>query len=214
MSTKVQYSYRPLVSSSDPAFDRFFEIYLESMPLRERKPKSQIAAMTARHDYRILLLEGDGAVIGFSMVFAPASESFCLLEYMAMHQAHRNLGLGKELFLRTFHSISETVHGLLEVDSDREQSTDQEIRRRRQNFYRRLGCLRIDGLPYELPLPGEGPPPKMDLLLYRSDRSRTVMKHDLEHWLKVVYHQVYDCSPDDPRIVRMLEGVDDPVRLV
>jgi len=216
MTPEVRYTYSPLVSDGDPSFDAFYRIYVESMPLRERKPKSQISAITARPDYKILLLKRNAVVVGFSMLFTPANESFCLLEYMAVDAAYRNLGLGRELFLRAFQDVASdggTVPGLLEVDSDREQSTDQEIRRRRQRFYRRLGCLRIDGLSYVLPLRGEGPPPQMDLMLYRPDPLPVIRRHQLEHWLRVIYSKVYDCSPDDPRIDHMMEAIDDPVKL-
>lgn len=217
MTIEAQYTYEPLVSSSDPSFDEFYRIYVESIPLRERKPKTQISAITTRPDYKILLLKRNDVVIEFSILFTPTKESFCLLEYMAVHSAHRNLGLGRELFLHTFKDFASncgTVHCLLEVDSDREQSADQEIRRRRQRFYRRLGCLRIDGLSYVLPLHGEGAPPQMDLMVYLPDRLPPISRHQLEHWLKVIYNKVYDCSPDDPRIAQMMEAIGDPVKLV
>ena len=217
MLIKEQYSYKLLVSGSDPAFDDFYRIYAESISLREQKPKIQISAIAARPDYKILLLEKNDVVIGFSILFTPAKESFCLLEYMAIQSAYRNLGLGRELFLHTFKDVlsdSGTVHGLLEVDSDREQSADQEMRRKRQQFYRRLGCLRIAELSYLLPLQGEGPPPQMDLMVYLPDRSPLISSNQLEHWLQVLYSKVYDCSLDDPRIAQMMGAVGDPVKLV
>ena len=217
MTIEAQYNYKPLVSSRDPSFEEFYKIYVESIPLRERKPKTQMSAIIARPDYKILLLNRNAAVIGFSIFFSPGNQLFCLLEYMAVHSAYRNLGLGRELFLRSFQevvSMRETIHALIEVDSDREQSADQEIRRRRQRFYRRLGCLRIDGLSYALPLSGEGPPPQMDLMVYPPDRLPLIRRHQLEQWLKVIYNQVYDCSADDPRIVHMMQAIGDPVKLV
>jgi hypothetical protein len=42
----------------------------------------------------------------------------------------------------------------------------------------------------------------------------TLAKSRLEHWLKVVHLHVYGCATDDPRIRRMLEPVEDPVRLI
>jgi hypothetical protein len=36
----------------------------------------------------------------------------------------------------------------------------------------------------------------------------------LEHWLKVIYQQVYGCSSDDIRMTRRMAGVFDPIRLV
>lgn len=213
-----QWTYQPLVSSRDPAFDEFFAIYVESIPLRERKTRAQISEIVTRPDYRVLLIKKKNTMIlGFSMLFTPAQESFCLLEYMAVHPAYRNLGLGGQLFLRTFEDFvfhDGTVYGVLEIDSEREPSPDQDIRRRRQRFYRRLGCLRIAELSYVLPLSAEDSPPQMDLMVYFPDGVSFLRKAQLRHWLEVIYNKVYNCSPNDPRIVRMMEPVNDPVKLV
>jgi len=63
-------------------------------------------------------------------------------------------------------------------------------------------------------LPGKGPPPQMDLMVYLPDRLPLIRRHQLEHWLKVIYKRVYDCSPDDPRIFHMMKAIGDPVKLI
>jgi GNAT superfamily N-acetyltransferase len=217
MMFETHYTYNPLDSYSDPSFDEFYKIYVDSLPPSERKSKEQIAAIITNPDYRTLLLKSNDEVIGFSILFIPPGEMFYLLEYMAIHSAYRNLGLGGALFLQTFQdAVSNwgTRYGLLEVDSDREQSADQEIRRRRQHFYRRLGCLRVDGLSYILPLPGEDLPPQMDILVYHPEPLPPIGMHQFEHWLKVIYNKVYDCSSDDPRIAQMMKAIGDPVKLI
>lgn len=205
-----------LTSCSDPAFDEFYRIYADSIVLREQKSRAWICEMVNRSDYRIFVLKQNNQVIGFSMLFLPDSESFGLLEYMAIASAHRNQRLGGELFRQSMESLqgeTRRVPILLEVDSDREKCADCDLRTRRQQFYRRLGCLRLDRLHYILPLAGEGPPPEMDLMVYPVGGVRQIPKPDLERWLRVIYETVYHCSPDDPRIPRMLLGISDPVRL-
>jgi hypothetical protein len=54
----------------------------------------------------------------------------------------------------------------------------------------------------------------MDLLIYFPHGEPIVDKSQLEHWLKVIYQRVYDCSPDDPRVDQMMRHMSDPVRLV
>jgi hypothetical protein len=210
-------SFSRLVSDSDAPFKDFLRIYEESISVRERKSESEISQMLSRPDYRVILLRRDDAAVGFSIVFVPLKESFCLLEYMAVDAPHRNAGLGRKLFLGTVDNIfSKTGHVpmLLEVDSDREHSADQPMRRRRQQFYRRLDCLRIDQLPYILPLPGKGAPPQMDLMVYFPGGTQVVPKRQLQHWLKLIYHDVYGCAEGDPRIAEMLKTVTDPAGLV
>lgn len=205
-----------LTSCDGPAFRELYQIYAGSIAAREQKPETWICAMIRAPEYRFWISQREGHVTGFSILFLPNSEPFALLEYMAVAPERRNHGLGSEVFT---HSVTQAVRPdgrplpvLLEVDSDREASSDRQIRTRRQHFYRRLGCLRVAGLHYILPLAGEGEPPEMDLMVYAPER-RPLSKADLERWLKTIYRDVYHTAPDDPRIARMLRGVSDPVRL-
>jgi hypothetical protein len=102
---------------------------------------------------------------------------------------------------------------LLEIDSDREASSDRAMRTRRERFYRRLGCLRIAGLHYLMPLAGEGSPPEMDLLVYSTEQLGRLGWSELRRWLATIYRDVYRCSPDDPRLAQMVAELPDPVLL-
>ena len=173
--------------------------------------------MVRAPEYWVGVMKAAGHVTGFSILFLPPAERFALLEYMAVAREQRNRGLGTRLFKQTVVQAVTPKRPsfpiVLEVDSDREACRDQQMRTRRQQFYRRLGCLRISGLHYILPLPGHGPAPEMDLMLYSAEPLRDVPKGELERWLKTIYRDVYRCSVDDPRIVQMLHDVSDPVRL-
>ena len=205
------------ITALDQSFEALYAIYCESIALREQKSKADLAAMVSKPSYRLLLAEDDHSLVGFSIVFVSDGESFGLLEYMAVDKSYRGGGVGSKLFEETAAAVYRS-HGaipiLLEVDSDREPSPDQAQRRRRQNFYRRLGCRRIADCVYVLPLPGENAPPEMDLLVYLSEPARTIRRAELERWLKLIYRDVYGCSADDRRIAIMLDGVSDPIDLV
>ncbi len=213
-----QYQLEELKSGSGPEFEEFYSIYADSISARERKSKVWISEMAGKAEYRILLLKLNSHVVGFSVVFLPRSADFGLLEYMATASQYRNKGLGAELFRHSLQIAqsqpSQPRSLLLEVDSDRERCFDQALRARRQKFYRRLGCLTIAGLPYIMPLAGEGPPPDMDLMVYPADDVRQVSKSLLESWIKTIYQGVYHCPPDDPRISQMLMSVADPVKFL
>jgi ribosomal protein S18 acetylase RimI-like enzyme len=217
MASSERLSYRQLSSANDPSFEEFFRIYAESIHPREQKPKPLIAQMTARPDYKVFVQKEDDRVRGFSIVFAPPGEKFCLLEYMAVDAARRDSGLGGQLFLHSAQAMmspgGEPRLMLLEVDSDREATADRQLRSRRLAFYQRLGCLRVDKLSYILPLAGDGAPPEMFLLAHAPQEIRSIQKSELRHWLQVIYETVYGSRPDDVRIARMLEGVSDPATL-
>jgi GNAT superfamily N-acetyltransferase len=205
------------ITALDQRFEALYAIYCESIALREQKVKADLAAMVPKPNYRLLLAQDDSSVVGFSIVFVASSESFCLLEYMAVDKSYRGRGVGSELFEETVGVVYRS-HGavpvLLEVDSDREPSPDQAQRRRRQNFYRRLSCQAIADCAYILPLPGENAPPEMDLFVYVPEPGPTIRRAKLERWLQLIYRDVYGCSADDHRIAVMLDGVSDPIELV
>ena len=209
-----------LHSCGGSSFRELYEIYAASIAAREQKPEAWICAMVRAPEYWVGVMKDAGHVNGFSILFLPPAERFALLEYMAVTPERRNRGLGSALFKQTVVRAMTppapshaSLPILLEVDSDREASADREMRARRQQFYRRLGCVRVSGLHYILPLPGQGPVPEMDVMLYSAEPLRQLPKGDLERWLRTIYRDVYRCSFDDPRIVQMLHDVSDPVRL-
>ena len=206
-----------LESSEGETFRQLYAIYAASIAAREQKREDSIAAMIGAAEYRVWVAKDGGLVRAFSILFVPAAGRFALLEYMAVAPDRRNRGLGAELFRRTVeHAVTPGGHELpvlLEIDSDREASSDRAIRTRRERFYRRLGCLRIAGLHYLMPLAGEGSAPEMDLLVYSAEQLGRLERSELRRWLETIYRDVYRCSPDDPRIGQMVADLPDPVVL-
>jgi hypothetical protein len=206
-----------LKSCGDPAFRSLYQIYAASIADREQKPEAWICQMVGAPEYKVLVMKNGGRVTGFSILFIPRAERFALLEYMAVSAGERNRGVGSELFTQSMrHAVSgdgRTLPVLLEVDSDREVCGDRQLRKRRQQFYRRLGCMRVAGLHYILPLSGDGPAPEMDLMLYSAEHRDQLTKPELERWLGTIYRDVYHCSTDDPRIAHMVRDLSDPVPL-
>lgn len=211
-----------LKSSEGETFRQLYAIYAASIAAREQKREAWLAAMVEAPEYRVWVAKAGGLVRGFSILFVPVAGGFALLEYMAVAPDQRNHGLGAELFRRTVERAVDAderkLPVLLEVDSDREVCSDRALRTRREGFYRRLGCLRIAGLRYLMPLAGEGSPPEMDLLVYKAEplgrlAQSEIPRSEVQRWLETIYKDVYHCSPDDPRLALMMAGLPDPVLL-
>jgi GNAT superfamily N-acetyltransferase len=206
-----------LESSEGETFRQLYAIYAASIAAREQKPEGWIADMIGAPEYRVWVAKTGGLVRGFSILFVPAAGGFALLEYMAVAPDQRNQGLGAGLFRRTVeHAVTpggRKLPVLLEIDSNREASSDRAIRTRRELFYRRLGCLRIAGLHYLMPLAGEGTPAEMDLLVYSPEPLGSLGRSELGRWLETIYRDVYRCSPDDPRLAQMVADLPELVLL-
>jgi GNAT superfamily N-acetyltransferase len=206
-----------LESSEGETFRQLYAIYAASIATREQKRESWIAAMIDAPEYRVWVAKAGSLVRGFTILFVPAAGGFALLEYMAVALDQRNHGLGAELFRQTTEQAvppgERPLPVLLEVDSDREASSDRALRTRRERFYRRLGCLRIAELRYLMPLAGDGSPPEMDLFVYTAEPLGRLARSEVRRWLEIIYRDVYHRSPDDPRLAQMVAGLPDPVLL-
>lgn len=204
-----------LTSAEGAPFQELFAIYASSIAAREQKPEAWLRAMVEAPEYRVWISRDAGHVLGFSILFVPPASGFALLEYMAVVSERRGHGFGAKLFQKTVERAvtpeGEPLPVLLEVDSDGEASSDRALRTRRLHFYRRLGCRKVAGLRYLMPLQGTGAAPEMVLMIYRAAHEARVARGDLERWLKIIYRDVYHVPPDDPRIGTMLAPLPDPV---
>ncbi len=184
-------------------FEQFFQIYEEALPANERKSREQVAEFVTRLDYHVLVVKSGEQVLCFLIVFMSLNQEVGLLEYMATARQARNQGLGAEMFKKAAEIAGERPL-LVEVDSEREDSLDREIRRRRKNFYFRSGCQQIEGLNYLMPQVSDSKPPVMDLLYYWKGCTTRPSDDLIRCWIKTVYAEVYQRPPDDPGIEWMI----------
>jgi hypothetical protein len=102
---------------------------------------------------------------------------------------------------------------LVEIDSPQQKSQEQEIRKRREQFYKKLGCRKIDQFDYILAIKNEQTAPQMKLLVYHT-KMQNVLKPQLREWLEDVYTLVYGCSKDDERIAKMFLNLPQTLNLI
>lgn len=204
MTTQVQFFQ---LTSSDPTdFDALFAIYKTSLPVSEQKPVHQLRAMLERDDYLFLILCVAQQIQGFAIAYVSKQSPFYLLEYMAIDPSQRNLGYGAQLYQALREQVNSVFGGaraaMIEVDSPDELSSDQTLRRRRVDFYRRCGAVVVKGLDYLLPLDTGEPPPAMWLMLHMpcTELPGPTM---LCEWLADIFDKVYRQPADDRRLLMM-----------
>lgn len=188
-------------------FDGFYAIYSTAFPPSEQKSRDALLHMIHASFYTIYLAYNDEKIVGFCMMYHPDNEDFFLLEYMAVDETQRGIGLGSTLLQSSIEHLFNTcgIRALLiEIDSPEKSTHEQEIRKKREQFYRRLGALKIDPFDYILALQSSEEPPPMELLVYHP-RMKEVPKETLHHWLEKLYVDVYGCARNDPRIAQMLD---------
>ncbi|MBV8782339.1 MAG: GNAT family N-acetyltransferase [Phycisphaerae bacterium] len=173
-------------------FDALLSLYHRAFPLSERRADDAFVRSIESPDYRLHIHREADRIIGFALCFTPRSDSFSLLEYLAVDSAHQGKGVGSQL-------LGACLSGrplLIEVESP----TVSPAAARRIEFYRRHGCHLIDGLDYLLPLPNNPPPMK---LMIHALANRVLDGETLKHWLSRIYVDVYGCERADPRLIAM-----------
>lgn len=201
---------RLIAPQEEALLDEAYALHFESIERTEQRPEEEFRALCVRPDYQLIGAVLDGHIAGFTLSWVPPDSMFWLFEYAAIAPTLRGQGLGSNLFLASRHLAGPERTALIEVDAD----TGEEIQQRRLRFYRALGCRRLAGLDYLLPLDAFGAPPLMWLLALTSPEDQPGFSiHLVESWLRAIYAGAYNKPLDDPRLARMIDPLPDDVAL-
>lgn len=199
-----------LVGPGDAALlDAAFVLYSGAIEKTEQRPEAAFRALVNREDYRFVAAVMDGKLIGVAVSWIPPGAGFWLFEYAAVDGEMRGRGVGANLFFASRYVAGQERAALIEVDAD----LGAPEQAKRLNFYRRLGCRRVGGLDYQLPLEAFGKPPPMWLLVMAQQETMGVSVLALEDWLRRIYSEVYGMGLDDPRLAQMIDPLPDVVEL-
>lgn len=198
------------IGADDTALmDAAFALYASAIEKTEQRPEAAFRALASREDYRFLAAIMEGRLIGVAVSWMPPGAGFWLFEYAAVDGEMRGRGVGANLFLASRMVAGEERAALVEVDADLGAPEQAQ----RLNFYRRLGCRKVGGLDYQLPLEAFGKPPLMWLLVMAQQETMGVSVFALEDWLRRIYSEVYGKGLDDPRLAQMIDPLPDVVEL-
>lgn len=201
----------PLTADDDAGFNQMFALYEAAIEASERKPRAAIAAYLRDPRCRVLVAREAGAVAAFAMLFYPSGARFWLLDYLAVDATLRSQGMGARMFSAA--SADAATRGaspcLIEIDQPGAAVSPGNDPVARAAFYRRLGCRRLHGLDYVLPLAVAGTPPPMQVLVHGAPGP--FAKATVRQWLTALYTEVYERPADDPRIAAMLRDLPDLV---
>jgi ribosomal protein S18 acetylase RimI-like enzyme len=191
-----------LAQSGAVEFGPLLSLYERAIPASERRSREAIEQLARSPVHRISVLQRGQEILGFSILYLGSQVG--LLEYLAVDERLRGAGLGARLYQEARLHLGKRPM-VVEVEAVGDGGADLEERKRRAAFYQRLGCRRIEGLRYILPLIAEGAPPPLDLLV-DGHEGAAVTSAEVRLWLRHIYVGAYDCHSGDPRIDLMLKG--------
>lgn len=209
---------RRIESRLDAGFAPMFEIYREAIHPAEQKDIASLTAMLDRPEYRFLICEEEGRVLGFTVSVCLRDSDALLLEYIAVANGQRGRGIGRSLFLHAAQmSDAAGRFVLVEVDSDDVPGEDNSERTKRKRFYRGLGCREIEELKYAMPRVSDEEPPPMNMFVYSADPAelpRHLKRDRVKGWIESVYVDVYGRPAHDPQVPAMFRKLPEDLRLI
>jgi GNAT superfamily N-acetyltransferase len=191
-------------------YEEFVElrnIYLSTFPLENAKQLDTY--INHIHDmlkydnrYHLYAALEDGSMIGISLLYIFDNLKMALLDYMAVTPNFQRHGIGKKLFEFTNnefnHCIPDNIGMFLEVPKETVSDLDERLRRRRRiQFYSRLGVKLLRGVNYLLPIQIDGDVEEMYLMIKLSKNISWISKKNIANFINSVYSDLYECRKSD-----------------
>ncbi len=144
----------------------------------------------------------DSSMMGISLLYIFEYLKMALLDYMAVVPNFQRRGIGKKLFEFTNNElnrfISNNIGMLLEVPKVNVSNPDEWLRRKRRiQFYSRLGVKVLKGVNYLLPIQTDGDVEEMYLMIKLSKNIAWLSKKSIADFINSVYTDLYDYRKPD-----------------
>lgn len=188
-------------------FEELRNIYLSTFPLKNAKQLdgyvNHIYDML-RYDNRYHLYAAleDRSMIGISLLYVFENLKMALLDYMAITPNFQRGGIGRKLFEFTDnkfnHLIPDNIGMLLEVPKETVSDLDERLRRKRRiQFYSRLGVKVLRGVNYLLPIQIDGDVEEMYLMIKLSKNITWIPKKSIANFINSIYSDLYEYRKSD-----------------
>ncbi len=120
-----------ILNSNCPEFEQAYAIYEASFPLAERRQlPAQLKALTDPDYYFQVILNQQNIILGILLTWQ--TKQFVFIEHLAISEASRGLNIGSRIMELVIASTNLPI--ILEIEPPID-----DISRRRQNFYTKLG---------------------------------------------------------------------------
>lgn len=130
--------------------EKLYKIFERDFPASERKSLAHLKSLLSENYVLLLGMDGDtNEQVGYSLVYMPKGINTAWLDYIAIDEKYHGLGYGTEFInIIKDKAIGDRLGLFLEIEID---DGIDELKRRRIEFYKRLGAKKID-MMYSLPI--------------------------------------------------------------
>jgi GNAT superfamily N-acetyltransferase len=189
-------------------FEELRSIYVSTFPLENAKQLdtyiNHIHDMLRNNNrYHLYAAIEERSMIGISLLYIFDNLKMALLDYMAVTRNFQRRGIGRKLFEFTNNAfnccIPDNIGMLLEVPKENVFDPDELLRRKRRiQFYSRLGVKVLKSVNYLLPIQVDrDTAEEMHLMIKLSKDITRISKMSIINFINSVYTDVYDYRRTD-----------------
>jgi GNAT superfamily N-acetyltransferase len=198
-------------------FKKAMKIYTESFPPNERQPVCTVRKRVKERLYRMFVGTLENKVVFMALLYPLKGTKFILLDYMATDTTFRNKGIGAKFVKNLLSELKDDIskeHIILEVENPK-HGDNKENRKRRIEFYKRLGAREIKNVRYVLPpLSGNTPTKMMLMILSKSNNKRTIDGNLVKRLITQIYRELYNRGKTDIFLNSFIHQVGDSVEII
>ena len=197
----------------EAALRRFKQIYLKSFSPSERVDFRKLLGRIAEGKEWLFGAWSEGELLGFAVTIPLPGTDAHFLDYLAVAPQFRNHGIGSTLLgaiRRQLRAAGNASGIILEVKpDDHPRETENALRKRRIEFYRRNGARLVECAPhYRAPnLAGKGAVGYRLMWLPLSDGGQPPCGALLRRLIRSIFIQGYGRTDDDVLLRAVLKGV-------
>jgi ribosomal protein S18 acetylase RimI-like enzyme len=201
--------FKEIKNLTHKEFDELSSIYLSTFPLENAKHLDiylnhifDMLKNDSRYHLYVAIKDRSYNMIGISLLYIFEHLKMALLDYMAVLPDFQQRGIGRKLFEFTNnelnHFLPDNIGMLLEVPKENISDSNEWLRRKRRiQFYSRLGVKVLKDVNYLLPIQVDGNVEEMYLMIKPSKGITRISKKSIIDFIYSVYSDVYNYRKDD-----------------
>lgn len=196
-------------------FKEAIMIYTKSFPPNERHSIDIIEKRVKENLYQMFIGRLKDKVVLMALLYPLKNTDFVLFDYIAVEKNYRSKGIGTKFikyFLNILRKKNVKKYLIVEVENPK-YGNNKEQRKRRIEFYKRLGAKEMKNVRYMLP-PLSGNSPTEMILMILPEYNDGVMQGRLVKTIVIqIYKELYDRNDNDSLLNSFIYDIDSTVKL-
>ncbi len=199
------------VNSAD--FHYCLSIYREAFPPNEKQPEQIICERVEKKKSVLYCLKYNSKIVGITLLWDFKNSKFQLLDYFAIIEEQRKIGMGSFFFKEISNLVNQTGKRLIMEVEHPAYGNNKSERKRRIDFYIKNGSFILNHVPYILP-PLDGTiPTEMFLLIAPGSEGEVFNRTQIIDLINRIYLELYERDKNDFLLNKFIDKLSEEIIL-